>query len=83
MADGPNYDNSGNLFKNKKKGDNEKAPDYEGACTIGGQAFRMAAWIREGAQGKYMRVKFSYKDPNAVSGGSAKNIPPGDEDIPF
>jgi hypothetical protein len=85
MADGPKYENSGNLFKNKKK-TNPKAPEYQGNCTIGGQVYEMAAWIREGAEGKYMRMKFSIKDPNAVHAGqSPKNIPQDDDDsgIPF
>jgi hypothetical protein len=47
----------GVLFKNTKKGDNEKAPDYTGnALSLTGEYFELSAWIKEGAKGKFMSI---------------------------
>jgi uncharacterized protein (DUF736 family) len=57
----PQYDNtnSGVLWKNDRKGSNEKAPDYKGKLTVNGAEFELAAWIRDGKKGKFLSVKVS------------------------
>lgn len=72
-------DNSGSLFKNDKK-TTEKHPDYTGDCMINGVKLRMAAWIKEGARGKFMSVSFS------VPQSESRQAPPreiADDDLPF
>jgi hypothetical protein len=64
MAD---YDNnlSGVLFKNDK-GDNEKRPDYKGSAEIEGVQYWVSAWIRDGAKGKFMSMKYEKKEQQAA-----------------
>lgn len=49
------------LFKNDKKG-NEKAPDYRGdGKDFDGNAVEVAAWLKDGAKGKFMSCTFKLK----------------------
>ncbi len=51
-------DNTGNLFKNDyKKADNH--PDYKGKVLVNGKDMDIAAWIKEGRNGKFMSLSFS------------------------
>ena len=75
----------GALFKNTEK-KSEKHPDYRGDITIGGAKFWLAAWIKEGKNGKYMSVNATPKEEK-TDGGVKRNPAPmandeGDE-IPF
>ena len=59
------YDNSnsGVLFKNDKQG-NDKRPDYTGKWEDeNGKEWRLAAWIRDGKNGKFMSIKASESKP--------------------
>lgn len=64
MAD---YDNnlSGVLFKNDKEG-NDKRPDYKGSAEIEGVQYWVSAWVRDGAKGKFMSMKYERKDKQAA-----------------
>jgi hypothetical protein len=64
MAD---YDNnlSGVLFKNDKEG-NEKRPDYKGSAEIEGVQYWVSAWVRDGAKGKFMSMKYERKDKQSA-----------------
>jgi hypothetical protein len=79
------YENSGVLFKNDKKG-NERSPDYSGKINIDGREMRLAAWIKEGKAGKFMSLKVSELTqkqevkPAAKSSGSFEDMP---DDLPF
>jgi hypothetical protein len=55
MAIKPQREGSGVLFKNRGK---EEAghPDYVGALTVGGQQYELSAWIKQGAQQKFMSL---------------------------
>ena len=47
----------GALFKNSKKGENEKAPDYTGTINIEGTTYQLAAWIkRSGEKPPFMSI---------------------------
>lgn len=61
------YDNNltGVLFKNDK-GDNEKRPDYKGSAEIEGVQYWVSAWIRDGAKGKFMSMKYERKEQQAA-----------------
>lgn len=82
------YDNNltGVLFKNDKDG-NEKRPDYKGSAEIEGVQYWVSAWIKEGAKGKFMSMKYERKEQQpktsdpAPAHKSAADLT--DEDIPF
>lgn len=52
---------SGALFKNAKK-EKENQPDYQGDCKVGGVKYRLSAWIKEGAKGKWMSLSIQVDD---------------------
>lgn len=86
MAD---YDNnlSGVLFKNDK-GDNEKRPDYKGSAEIEGVQYWVSAWIRDGAKGKFMSMKYERKEQQAAKPVQAATPAPASgyadlDDVPF
>ena len=55
-------DNSGALFKNKRK-ETDTQPDYNGTAMIGGVEYYMNAWLKESKAGeKYF--SFSFKQKN-------------------
>lgn len=83
------YDNnlSGVLFKNDK-GDNEKRPDYKGSAEIEGVQYWVSAWIRDGAKGKFMSMKYERKEqqsakPAATTAVASAGYGAVDDDIPF
>jgi hypothetical protein len=82
------YDNNltGVLFKNDK-GDNEKRPDYKGSAEIEGVHYWVSSWIRDGAKGKFMSMKYEKKEQQPSGSTPAPKPPAQDEiddlDIPF
>lgn len=49
-------DNSGALFKNDKK-EQENHPDYQGQIMVAGRKYRLAAWLKTGKSGtKFMSI---------------------------
>lgn len=54
-------DGQGNLFKNDK-GDNAKRPDYRGELRVGGKTYRLSAWLKDGAKGKFMSISAQTDD---------------------
>jgi len=76
---------TGNLFKNDK-GDNPSRPDYRGEAMLNGELVEMAAWIKEGAKGKFMSISFKAKQeqpakPQAKQ--AAKRFDDDLSDVPF
>jgi hypothetical protein len=58
-----NNENSGILFKNDKA-TNEKDPQYTGKINVNGTDYRLACWIKEGKNGKFMSLKVSELNAN-------------------
>jgi uncharacterized protein (DUF736 family) len=76
-------DGQGTLFKNDKKG-NEKAPDYRGEAMIDGVMHKVAGWLKDGKNGKWMSLKLEVNDPDAARERSAaKRAHDPDADAPF
>lgn len=72
---------SGALFKNTRK-EAENHPDYTGNCVIGGKVMRLAAWIKEGKQGKFMSISIKPDDQQRKPEPAPKQDPFAG-DIPF
>jgi hypothetical protein len=78
------------LFKNDKKG-NDKAPDYSGiGMDMDGQMIRVAAWLKEGASGKFMSCKIEPQQkkedapkPATKPAAQTTGFDDMDDDIPF
>ena len=85
MSNFEQKDNSGSIFKNDKKGDNAKAPDYKGKCVVDGVEKEMALWLKKSKAGmSYMSIAFSepfVKD--ALKSNTASKSSPVDDDAPF
>jgi hypothetical protein len=77
-------DNSGVLFKNDKKGV-ENRPDYTGKATINGQELQISAWIKAGQNGSFMSLSFSEPRQRAESAPGANRERPrvDPKDMPF
>jgi hypothetical protein len=80
-------DMSGTLSRNKKR-ENERQPVYRGACVIGGVAYWLSAWVKEGDDGKFFSLAFTAKEkPStaaAANGGPSRWFPGVlDDEIPF
>lgn len=50
--------NSGALFKNDKK-TSSKHPDYQGNVNVEGTTYRLAAWLKQGKEGKFLSLAVS------------------------
>ena len=76
------YPNSGSISKNDK-GDNPKRPDYKGAAEVDGVQYWIAAWVKDGTDGKFLSLSFDPKEKKEDKPQQEKNTTPPDEDIPF
>jgi len=80
------YDNTNSfvLFKNDRK-EKETQPDYTGKVTLeDGTEKRLAAWIKDGKNGKFMSGKISDYQNNSAGGNQGEPSGGGfDQDIPF
>ena len=92
------YDNNnrGVLFKNDRKTEGDKKPEYTGSLNVDGVEFFLDAWLKVGKSGaKFMSVSVKRKDkqttaaPAAPRAPEARPTPAGigfddmDSDIPF
>ena len=76
---------TGTLFKNDRK-EKETHPDYQGECFVGGQVYRMSAWLKVGKKGKYMSFSFRGKEQNRQqkpAPAARGKVDELDDDIPF
>jgi hypothetical protein len=76
-------DNSGALFRNNKKQEGDKLPDYNGTIKINGVEKQIAGWVRQGAKGSFLSLKISepYKKPLDAKVVKTKTEDSGD--LPF
>lgn len=76
-------DNSGALFRNNKKQEGDKLPDYNGTIKVNGVEKQIAGWVRQGAKGSFLSLKISepYKKP--LDAKVVKTKTEDSEDLPF
>ena len=86
------YDNNcrGVLFKNDRKAEGDKKPEYTGSLNVDGVDFFLDAWLKVGKSGaKFMSVSVKRKDKQTTAAPVAKPTPAGsgfddmDDDVPF
>lgn len=85
-------DNSGSLFKNDKKQQGDNKPNYTGRVMVNGVEMWISAWLKDGANGKFMSLSFKpIESPAAQQSNSRPPSPPPvgggvnieSDDIPF
>ena len=52
----------GTFFRNDKKPEGSKQPDYRGELMLNGALHEVAGWIKEGNRGKWMSLSVKAKD---------------------
>jgi hypothetical protein len=62
MAKFEQRENSGVLFKNDKKEEGSKQPDYRGEANVFGDSVEVAGWLKEGAKGRFISLSFKVKE---------------------
>ena len=71
-------DNSGSLFKNERK-ENENQPAYTGKCMVNGLPMQISAWVKEGKSGKFMSLSLQPKEDKPRQEKKVSE----EEDLPF
>jgi len=61
MSDYTQREGTASLFRNSYK-EKPAQPDYRGELCLNGQSFRLAAWIKEGRNGKFLSVSVEPKN---------------------
>ena len=91
-----NYDNTnrGVLFKNDRK-EKDAHPDYKGSINADGVDYWLSAWMKDGANGKFMSFSLTPKETTQTAAQVAQKAAPPqrqqaapvvqdlDDDIPF
>jgi uncharacterized protein (DUF736 family) len=82
------YDNTnrGVLFRNDKKEDGDKRPDYKGTINFNGVDTKLAGWIKVGKNGnKFLSLKVETEDRRAKqpARAAAPATQLADDEIPF
>ena len=85
--------NRGVLFKNDRKTEGDKKPEYTGSLNVDGVEFFLDAWLKVGKSGaKFMSVSVKRKDkqpesqqrkPESIPARSSGGFEDFDESIPF
>lgn len=77
-----NNTNRGVLFRDNKR-TNDRAPEYTGKLDVDGKEYRIAAWVKEGKNGKFFSLQV--EEPRQKSGGANTGYSGGDldDEIPF
>jgi hypothetical protein len=63
---------SGSLFKNHKKEEGSKQPDYRGDAMVNGVVMELSAWIKEGNGGKFFSLSIKPKEAREEKPAPAK-----------
>lgn len=85
MADFDNT-NRGAIFKNNRKGENEKAPDLNGKINWKGEEIEISLWRRTSGKGEQfysVALKEPYKKDGQQASSAAKPRVEMSDEIPF
>ena len=82
MAKFEQRENSGVLFKNDKKEEGSKQPDYRGDANIYGQTVEVAGWLKQSQNGNKF-ISLSFKEKEEYRPSQRDHGPDHDSDIPF
>lgn len=85
MAKFEQKDNSGVMFKNDRK-EMDKHPDRKGEALIGGVAYWVAGWLKEGKNGQFLSLAFTPKDEQRGSTSKSAEKPTAGnmrDDVPW
>jgi hypothetical protein len=74
-------DNAGSIKKNDRK-EEAKHPDYKGSATIGGVAYWIAGWKREGEDGPWLSLSFKEKEAKQEKPRTDNRTPKDLDDAP-
>ena len=77
MSDFQQRENTGALFRNTRK-DKPSQPDYRGDLNVGGEAYELAAWLKEGKNGKFLSLSVKPKEAPRPT-----DKPDFDDPLPF
>ena len=77
----------GSLFRNEKR-DKDTQPQARGDALIGGVLYKISAWTKDGARGKFQSLKFEVQEPRAEAPKPLKPQTTSfaedlDDDLPF
>jgi len=76
-------DNSGALFKNTRK-TQQNHPDYRGDIMVAGVQYDLSAWLKQGTKGTFMSLAVTTKRDAPQQPTPPQNLEPQPEqDIPF
>ncbi len=79
--------NRGKLFKNAKKTEGDKKPNYSGPLNVGGTEYRIAAWVQKnkttGETELSLRIEEKLNQPAGASLSSQPAPALANDDIPF
>ena len=79
---------SGSLFKNHKKEEGSKQPDYRGDAMVNGEVMEVSAWIKEGNNGKFFSLSIKAKQAQREEKPAPEKKSPSkfdvlDDTVPF
>jgi uncharacterized protein (DUF736 family) len=73
-------DGSGSLFRNERKQEGDRQPDYRGDAMVNGRKVEIAAWLKTSASGKrFLSLKF--QEPRDQEAPKTSAAP--EADFPF
>ena len=85
MSNYTQKEGQGSLFKNTYK-EAAAQPDYTGSVLINGKEMRLAAWVKEGKNGKFFSLQLSESDKPKVDKTETvrtNSVQNHSDDLPF
>lgn len=74
-------ENQGIIFRNRKKTEGDKLPDYSGTINVDGSEKQIALWVKQGKKEKFFSVKIS--EPYKKETNEQPKDQQGSDDLPF
>lgn len=72
----------GALFRNASKVEGSNSPDYNGNILINGTKYKLAAWLKDSAKGKFLSIAATEVKPEQQT-AKPKQAAMADNEIPF